>query len=283
MNKRLVDGERPIIAHDKSSKVAKPRNTALDDPALLVAAQHAPVLGSRPVPVRTVRGNQNHAATPQPFAQRSAVVPFVGNHPCGLLSWAPTAVPPPDSDRGQRFFRQPDFRRGSRVKSDSQRNTAAVDHHHPLRPLAPLGLADCGAPFFAGAKLPSIKDSLHFSCCRSFNSARNVRQIRSQRPCSSHLRSRRQHVEGEGNSLGKSCQRAPLRRIHKMPSSTLRFAAGGRPPRGFFRGRGSKGSIFCHCASVSNRPYRAICPPPWRFSPSRENTTMAKLAHYGRF
>jgi len=31
--------------------------------------------------------------------------------------------------------------------------TAAVDHHHPLRPLAPLGFSDSAAPFFAGAKL----------------------------------------------------------------------------------------------------------------------------------
>jgi hypothetical protein len=29
----------------------------------------------------------------------------------------------------------------------SQRNTRAVDHHHPLRPLAPLGFSDSCAPF----------------------------------------------------------------------------------------------------------------------------------------
>jgi hypothetical protein len=40
------------------------------------------------------------------------------------------------------------------VKVVSQRKTAAVDHHHPLRPLAPLGFSDSAAPFFAGAKLP---------------------------------------------------------------------------------------------------------------------------------
>jgi len=283
MNERLVDGERTVIAHDQSPEVAQPRDAALDDPALLVASQHSTVLGRRPVPVGTVRSNQNHAATPQPFAQRIAVVPLVGNHPRGLLSWASGAVSPPDSDRRQRFFCQPDFRRGSRVKSDSQRNTAAVDHHHPLRPLAPLGLADCGAPFLAGAKLPSRNDSLHFNCCRSFNSARNVLHTRSQTPCSSHLRSRRQHVAGDGNSLGKSCQRAPLRRIHKMPSSTLRLAAGGLPPRGCFGDRGSKGPIFCHCASVNSRPYRAIRPPPWRSPPSKGKTTNANLTHYDRF
>jgi hypothetical protein len=119
----------------------------------------------------------------------------------------------------------------------------------------------------AGAKLPSRNESLHFNCCCSFNSARNVRQTRSQTPCSSQSRSRRQQVDGEGNSLGKSCQRAPLRRIHKIPSSTLRFGLGGRPPRRCRRGRGSKGSIFCHCASASKRLYRRIRPPPGALPP----------------
>jgi hypothetical protein len=68
-------------------------------------------------------------------------------------------------------------------------------------------------------------------------------------------------VAGDGNSSGKSCQRAPLRRIHKMPSSTLRSGAGGRPPRGRGGRLGSKGRTFSHWASVSNRPYRAIGPP----------------------
>jgi hypothetical protein len=214
MNERLVDSERAIVAHHESPEVAKPGDAALDDPALLVTPQQAPVLRRRPATVRAVRSNQGHTATPQPFAQRVAVVALVGNYPRGFLPGASALVPPPDSDRLKRFFREPDFRRGSRVKSDSQRNTAAVDHHHPLRSLARLGLSHSGASFFAGAKLPSRNDSLHFNCCCSFNSARNARQILSQTPCSSHSRSRRQQVAGDGNSSGKSCHTAPLRRIH---------------------------------------------------------------------
>jgi hypothetical protein len=143
----------------------------------------------------------------------------------------------------------------------SQRNTLAVDHHHPLGALTPLGFSDFRAPFFAGAKLPSRNDSLQSSCPRWFSSAKKARQMVSQTPRASQSRSLRQHVAGEGNSLGKSCQRAPLRRIHKMPSSTLRSSDGGRPPRGRFGRFGSKGRIFSHWASVSRRPYRAIGPP----------------------
>src|ERR1700730_138262 len=58
-----------------------------------------------------------------------------------------------------------------------------------------------------------------------------------------------------------SCQRAPLRRIHKIPSSTCRFSIHGRPPLRCLGGFGSKGAIFFHCASVSNGPDRAIRPP----------------------
>src|SRR2546428_147247 len=137
----------------------------------------------------------------------------------------------------------------------------ALDHPHPLRPLAPLGCSDSSAPFFAEAKLPSRNDSLQSSCSRSFNSLKNVRPLFSQTPCSSQSRSRRQQVEGCGYFSGKSCQRAPLRRIHKIPSSTRRFSIHGRPPLRCLGGLGSKGAIFFHCASVSNGPARAIDPP----------------------
>ncbi len=167
MNERLVDGERPIIAHDQPPEVAEPGDAAFDNASLPVTAQHAPVLRRGPVPIRTVRGKQDDAASPQSLAQRIAVVALAGDHPRGLLSWVPAAVASPDPNRLERFFRQPDLRRGSRIKSDSQRNTP--------------------------------------------NPARNARQILSQTPCSSQ--SPRQQVDGEENSSGKSCHRAPLRNI----------------------------------------------------------------------
>ena len=254
MKEALINGQRAVIAYDQSSVVAEPSEGAFNDPASFVAAQRPTVLRWRFAPVLPVRGDQFDPLTRQLPAQRVAIVTAIGNQ-------AAKPLPAPYSDRLERRFDEFDLRRGSRVKVVSQRNTRAVDHHHPLCSLAPLGLSHSGAPFFAGAKLPSRNDSLHFNCCCSFNSARNARQIVSQTPCSSQSRNRRQQVDGEGNSSGKSCHRAPLRRIHKMPSSTLRSGAGGRPPRGRGGLLGSKGRIFSHWASVSNRPYRAIRPP----------------------
>jgi hypothetical protein len=261
MKEGLVNRERTVVAHHQPAEVAEPGEGAFNGPASSIAAQRSTVLRRRFAPILPMRRDQLDAARRQLRAQRVTIVAPVGDEANRLLPRTPSPMPSPYPDRRQRRLDELDFRRGSRVKVVSQRKTRAVDHHHPLRSLAPLGFADSEAPFFAGAKLPSRKDSLQFNCWRSFNSPRKARQISSQTSCSSQSRSLRQQVEGEGNSSGKSCQRAPLRRIHKMPSSTLRSFARGRPPRGRAGRWGSKGRIFSHWASVSSRPYRAIGPP----------------------
>src|SRR5579863_6640314 len=261
MKERVINGKRAVVADHQSAEVTEPCEGPLHDPASPVASQCPTVLRRRFAPILPMRDDQLDAALRQLRAQRIAIVAAVDDEANRLLPWTTGAMPTPYANRRQCRLDELDFRRGRRVKVVSQRNTLAVDHHHPLRALAPLGFADSQAPFFAGAKLPSMKDSLHLICCRSFNSPRKARQILSQIPCSSQSRSRRQHVEGEGNSVGKSCHRAPLRRIHKMPSITLRSFDGGRPPRGRGGRLGSTGRILAHWASVSNRPYRAIGPP----------------------
>jgi len=261
MKKRSVDRERAIVAHNQTAEISQPSEGALYRPAPFVAPQDPPILRRRMATIRAVRRDQQDATPAQPLPQRIAVITLVGNHPQRLLPRTPPTMSPAYADGRERRLREPDLRRGRRTKVLPQRNSAAVDHHHPLRPLAPLGFPDFGAPFFAGAKLPSRKDSLHCNCWRSFNSPRNARQILSQTPCSSQSRSRRQHVEGCGYFSGRSCQRAPLRRIHRIPSNTRRFSIHGRPPLWCLGGLGSKGAIFFHCASVSNGPARAIDPP----------------------
>ncbi|HVA94161.1 MAG TPA: hypothetical protein VNI36_04585, partial [Candidatus Dormibacteraeota bacterium] len=234
---------------------------AFNYPSPSVTPQGSTILRCRSNAILFMRANQLDAATLQTLSQWIAVVCLVGDHPHRLLPRAARMMTSCYADCRERRFREFDFRRGCRVKVVSQSKTAAVDHHHPLRPLAPLGFSDSAAPFFAGAKLPSRNDSLHFNCWRSFNSLRNARQMFNQTPRSSQSRSRRQQVEGCGNFSGRSCQRAPLRRIHRIPSSTRRFSIHGRPPWRCLGGLGSKGAIFFHCASASNGPHRAIRPP----------------------
>jgi hypothetical protein len=140
-----------------------------------------------------------------------------------------------------------------RVQVVRQRNSLAVDHHHPLRALAPLGFADGRPPFFAGAKLPSAKDSDQSSWPCASSSPRKARQRASHTPCSSQASKRRRQVlyEGQPRSRGRSSQRAPVRRTQRMPSRQPRGSAGGRPPFRERFVRGSKGAILAHCASVN--------------------------------
>jgi len=198
----------------------------------------------------------------QAFPERITVVAFVCNEPSRIFS-RPTAALSRHGDGVQGLVDQRHFRWGRRVQVVSQRNTLAVDHHHPLRALAPAGGADTTAPFFAGAKLPSMKASDQFNWPRSSNSARRARHAFNQTSCSSQSLSRRQQVEGLGYVLGRSAQGAPVRGIQRMPSKTLRLSLHGRPPRRDTFGFGKSGSIFFHCASVSFQRSSAIEKTPF--------------------
>jgi len=208
MKKCLIDRWQPVPPHNQAAEVAEPSESPFNGPAATVPPQRTAVLRRWPNATTLVRSHQLYPTTPEAVAQRVAVIRLVGDQPIGFLPRPAGSRATRDSDGGQRLFDERDFRRGRRLQVVSQRKTLAVDHHHPLRTLAPLGFPDFLAPFFAGAKLPSINASLQSNCRRSSNWPRNVRQISSQTPCSSHAFSRRQHVEGDDCS---SVNNGPLR------------------------------------------------------------------------
>jgi hypothetical protein len=221
MKERAIDRERAVVAHHQAAEVSAPGVSAFDDPATPVPPQRSAILRRRFLAVGAMRRDQCDSAPCQPLAQRIAVVGFVGDHPHRFLPRTPCTRTPTYADRRERGFREPDFRRGCTVKVVSQRKTAAVDHHHPLRRLAPLGFSDSAAPFFAGAKLPSKNDSLHFNCWRSFNSLRNARQTFIQTPCSSRSRSRRPPArDGSRSTDGHPCGVCPVLEARERFSST---------------------------------------------------------------
>ena len=240
-----------LMTYQQSAKLAEPSVGSFHDPAALISPQFAFVFVPSFLVVAPVRRNQFNASLFQSATQRIRIVAAIGNHPLRLLSRA--AFWPGDADFGERGFRKLNFTRRGTFQPNSQRKTLTVDQYHPLRALAPLGFTDGQAPFFAGAKLPSRKLSSHCSRPCSSSAPSRARQASSQTPSSCHRCSRRQQVEGEGNSSGRKRQAAPVCRIHKMPSKQARFAAGGRPRLSFRSlGLGSKGSINCHCSSVKN-------------------------------
>jgi hypothetical protein len=99
---------------------------------------------------------------------------------------------------------------------------------------------------------------IQFSWPASSNSWINAIQACSQTPCSSHSDKRRQQVLGEGYCAGRSFQRAPLRKTHKMPSKHRRFATRLRPPLTEIVGFGKSGSTWTPCASVSSGSCRVM-------------------------
>jgi hypothetical protein len=143
--------------------------------------------------------------------------------------------------------RERDLRRTGRVNGHSQRNTLAVCQYHKFSPFPTFRLSDAGAPFFAGLNVPSRNASLQSMRPRSSSSAKNARQIASQTPCSVHFFRRLQQVLGLGYRSGRSVHRAPVRRIHKMPSRHSRLLLHGRPRLASW---GNNGSIFFHCFSA---------------------------------
>ncbi len=257
MKESTVYFNKSLMPYNQAAEITEPGKGALHLPTLTIPAKLPSVLSFRFFPVAAMRNDQVNFEFFKSFPQRITIIPFVADQP----SWAffrTTSAIARNLHGFERFFGKFDFGGRCRGKDASQRNTLAVDHHHPLCSFSLFGFADAGAPFFAGAKLPSMKASSQSSNPFSSIMERNFRQISSQTPMSSQSLRRRQHVDGLGYRSGRSCHRAPVRSIHKMPYSTSRLSAGGRPPLGLGLRFGRSGSSFFHCSSFMKRVYSAI-------------------------
>ena len=260
MKKTFINREQIFMSNQQPAVVSDPGECSFDDPASSIPSQLAAILHFRFLPIFSMWADQINLALFQFLSEWITIVSTIGNQALGA-GLRPARSIARHFDLGHHPVNKGYFVRGCRGNGASQRNTFAVDHHHPLRSFAPFGFSNPKAPFFAGAKLPSMKASSQSNKDFSSRSAKNLRQTSSQTPSSSHSRKRRQHVEGLGYLLGRSFQRAPVRRIQRIPSNTSRLSAWGRPTRPF-RCFGSKGSIRFHCSSFINRACSAIGSPP---------------------
>jgi hypothetical protein len=184
------------MANKQPAELPEPGVSSFDDPASFVAPEFPAVLVLSLLVVLPVRDGEVDASLLQSFSQRIGVVGAVGDHALGLLS-RPTFWTR-DFDFGERGFRKRNFSWRGTFKPNSQRKTATVDQYHPLCALATLGFADSGAPFLAGAKLPSRNVSSHFNRPSPSNVPSSARHASSHTPCSSQRFRRRQQVAGEG-------------------------------------------------------------------------------------
>jgi hypothetical protein len=250
MEKALIDAQQAVVTNSQPPVVAEPGVGAFDFPASAVSPQLASVIESLVLFVPAVGSNQLDAALFHSSPQRIAIVAFVGNDALRFVAWP--AAPSRYFHPRQRGFGEGDFVRRGRRQECSQRNTLAVDQYHPLRALAALGFPDRSAPFFAGAKLPSMNVSSQRNSPRWSSVPNSARQASSHTSRSSQSRSRRQQVTPLGYRLGMSRHRAPVRSTQRMPSKQARLSAQGRPLRSRRTlGSGSNSLIFSHCSFVS--------------------------------
>jgi len=176
MKEPTVRLQQPIVASHQAPEVAQPADRALHNPAVPVPSQLAPVLVRRLLVVGPRRNDRLNPSANHQGPGSIAVIATVREQPIRPLPRAPYR------NRVERRVEEPDLRPGRRVQACFQRNTRAIDQYHPLCPLATIGRPDFGAPFFAGAKLPSIKHSFQRSFCWSLIWASEGRHRSSSTP-----------------------------------------------------------------------------------------------------
>jgi hypothetical protein len=250
-----------LVSHNQSSEASEPCESALDDISSPVAIPESVILSIDVSMILPMRGKKIYASHSEPFSMWIAVIGLVSDHSDGSRPWSPRSLIR-DSDVCHDLLEELDLSGRGRVGMASQRNTLAIDHHQALRSLAPLRFSDCRAPFFAGMKVASTKDSSQSRTPFSSNSERKARHMSLNTPASCQSLRRRQHVEESGYSAGRSCHLAPVFRTQRIPSRQARSSAGGRPPLGLVGRGGINGLIFSHCSSVNIGLRTPIGSPP---------------------
>lgn len=259
-----------FVSGDQPPEVLQPADRSLDFPATSVSPQTATVLGGRLDSVAAVRAHEFNAA---PFESAAEWV-AVGSQ---IVNEAPRQAT--QTTLLQQRFNQRYFVRTGAGDMDSQWQAGGITVHHDLGAFATFGLAHAIAPFFAEENVPSANVSSVLSRPSASRQRSNWDQACSQIPASVQSRSRRQQVLGDGKHWGKSFQRAPVRSIHRMPSTQSRVAAGGRPPSGDDAGAGNTLSIKSHCSSVSS-DWGSILDPAGATAPLLRDRDMSDLLRH---
>jgi len=234
-----------LIAHHQTPEVLQPGKQTFDFPPMAITPQLPSVLGASFPPLFPMRRNQfNAALLRQPLIKPVAVVCLVANQLVRRVRRKPAV----DSRFDQCYFMG-----RSTFNVSGDRKTSSVCDGHDLGAFAALCLADSKTPFFAGTKVPSMKASRISIPPRSYRSSASSWTMRWKTPLRTHCWNHRWHVWYGGYRWGKSFHGAPVRKIHKTPSSTSRGSRA-RRPRGSLRVVAERmmGAIRCHCSFVSS-------------------------------
>ena len=231
-----------FVPYNQTAVVVEPANQSLHFPPALVSTQLPTVLGPGLAPVASVRSNHLDTLLLERLVKRIGVVRFVSDKLLGR-GYSESSL--------QSTLNKGDFMRRSTLNVYGEWKRRRVCNDHDLCTFAPLGLSDAEAPFFATTKVPSMKHSDKSMSPRSSMSRARVCKTISSTPVRTQRWKRRWQVWYGGYRLGRSIQGAPVRSIHRMPSSTSRLLRHGLPRPSSRRGSsGISGSSTAHCSSV---------------------------------
>lgn len=231
MKESLINSNLSFPTDDQSAEVLQPCKSPLNHPSTLITPQFAAILIFLFLVITPVRAYQIDATHGQSFTKWITVITSISNDPFRIFSGTATPISR-HSNLLNRRFQQLHLTRRGRIEMSTERDSLAIDHHHPLRTFSAFSLSDTFAPFFAEAKLPSANVSSQSNWLCSSSSDKNLRHILSQTPCCSQCCNLRQQVLADGYRSGKSFHLAPLRNTQIIPSKTSLLALGFRPPLG---------------------------------------------------
>ena len=217
MKEPLVRFDQSLVPDQQSAETAKPCKRPLYNPTMSVPAELSTVLVARPLVCRTSRDDRFNSSLVQAPTKRIVVVSPVGDQSVRIPPRCTRPMGSPYRHVLERRLHESYFRRGRRVQVCSKRSTLAIDQNHPFRALSSFCLADFGPPFFAGAKLPSMKHSSHLIRSASVRFERNALHSSRRVPSSSHFFKRRQQVAGLAYRFGSSLQGAPAKESTDSP------------------------------------------------------------------
>ena len=146
MKERTVHADVTIVANEQSPEVAQPGDASFHLPSPAVTPQLPSVLRFGFSAVDSMGTDQLNPSLFQAISQRIGIGGTIINQP---RRFAPrsSASASWNGNRLQRFLNLRDFIGRGRVEVNSQRNTLAVDHPHPLCTVAAFGFSDACAPF----------------------------------------------------------------------------------------------------------------------------------------
>src|SRR4029434_9987585 len=145
LKEREEHRSRPFMSHQQSAKGAEPSNRPLNDPAVAIDPQPAPILVRTMNAILPVGTDQGDAAGRQAFAERVAVVGAVADQAMGR-------TPAGRYPRGERLVDERDLSRRGRGEAYSQRNTLTLHQYHALCTFPPAWSGRCRSPLFRRGK-----------------------------------------------------------------------------------------------------------------------------------